>query len=57
MENVKQYPSSFNKNNDVEQIEFGQATIPIWAAMVFLIFSFFILKAFIYTPDESKKDK
>ena len=57
MENVKQYPSSFNKNNDVEKIEFEQATIPVWGAMVFLIFSFFILKSFIYTPDEKKKGK
>ncbi len=57
MEKTKQYPSSFNKLGDVEQVELNQPTIPLWFVMVFLIFCFFVLKSFIYTKDEKKDGK
>ena len=57
METVKQYPSSFNKTKDVQKIKFDQPTFPVWFAIAFLIVCFFILKSFIYTPDEKRHGK
>lgn len=34
-----------------------QFTMPTWALLVILFAAFFILKAFIYIPDESRKGK
>lgn len=34
-----------------------QLVMPTWALLVILFAAFFILKAFIYIPDESRKGK
>jgi hypothetical protein len=59
MEEVKleQKPTSIFPNGEVEQIKSGYLMMPTWFLIVVLIFAFFILKSFIYHPDEKRKGK
>lgn len=59
MENVKleQKPTSIFPNGEVENIKSDYLSLPTWVIVTVLIFTFVVLKSFIYTTDEKKHGK
>ncbi len=49
--------SSLITSENTEMIKEGQASIPTWPLLIFLIIIFIIFKKFIYTPDPKRDGK
>lgn len=54
---LEQKPTSIFPKGEVEQIKSDYLMMPTWFLIVVLIIGFFILKSFIYLPDEKRKGK
>lgn len=54
---LEQKPSSIFPNGEYEPVKKDYATLPTSVIIVFLCLIFFVLKSFIYTPDDKRKGK
>jgi hypothetical protein len=54
---LEQKPTSIFPNDEIEHIKADYLTMPTWFLLTVLILAFFVLKSFIYHPDEKRKGR
>ncbi len=57
MEEVKEIPTSIFPDDSIEHINKDPNMMSTWLLLGSLVVIFFVLKTFIYIPDEKRKNK